>query len=167
MDGESYIAPSYIGDCDLKNPSIRGVDRGGGVGHHERRLWGDRLVILPSDEYGDRRVVGSVIFHGYPTGGPHGRGLPAGIAEVGYGIEAQYQRLGLATEATQAAVHWALAQDGVEAVQAVTFTLNKTSRRVLEKIGMRIIGSDEHDFLGELLVYELRRGAAPAATPPR
>ncbi len=126
-----------------------------------RRLWGDRLVILPSDEYGDRRVVGSVIFHGYPAGGPHGRGLPAGIAEVGYGIEAPYQRLGLATEATQAAVHWALAQDGVEAVQAVTFTLNKTSRRVLEKIGMRIVGTDEHDFLGELLVYELRRDAAP------
>ena len=121
------------------------------------RLWGDRLVILPSDEYGDRRVIGSVVFHGYPTGGPHGRALPAGIAEVGYGVEAQYQRLGLATEATQAAVRWALAQEGVDAVQAVTFTLNKSSRRVLEKIGMQIVGTDEHDFLGELLVYELRR----------
>ena len=125
-----------------------------------RRLWGDRLVVLPSDGYGDRRVVGSVIFHGYPAGGPHGRGLPAGIAEVGYGIDAHYQRLGLATEATQAAVQWALAQPGVQAVQAVTFTLNKTSRRVLEKIGMRIIGTDEHDFLGELLVYQLRGEAA-------
>ena len=31
------------------------------------------------------------------------------------------------------------------------------------KIGMRIIGTDEHDFLGELLVYELRREAAPPA----
>lgn len=131
------------------------------------RLWGDRLVILPSDEYGDRRVVGSVIFHGYPTGGSEGRALPPGIAEVGYGIEAQYQRLGLATEATGAAVRWALVQKGVEAVQAVTFTLNKTSRRVLEKLGMRIIGTEEHDFLGELLVYELRRSdlAAAAAAP--
>jgi RimJ/RimL family protein N-acetyltransferase len=121
------------------------------------RLWGDRLVILPNDEYGDRRVIGSVIFHGYPAGGPHGRGLPAGIAEVGYGVEAQYQRLGMATEATMAAVNWALLQDGVEAVQAVTLTLNKSSRRVLEKLGMKIVGTDEHDFLGELLVYELRR----------
>lgn len=136
------------------------------------RLWGDRLVVLPNDEYGDRRVVGSVIFHGYPTGGSDGRALAPGIAEVGYGIEAQYQRLGLATEATTAAVHWALGQDGVEAVQAVTFTLNKTSRRVLEKLGMRIVGTEEHDFLGELLVYELRRcdlaatlAAATAAAP--
>ena len=54
----------------------------------EIRLWGDRLVILPSDEYGERRIVGSVIFHGFPTGGPHGRALPKGIAEVGYGIDA-------------------------------------------------------------------------------
>ena len=123
----------------------------------EIRLWGDRLVILPSDEYGERRIVGSVIFHGYPTGGPHGRALPRGIAEVGYGIDAQYQRIGIATEATRAAVHWALEQDGVEAVQAVTFTLNKSSRRVLEKLGMKVVGTDEHDFLGELLVYELRR----------
>lgn len=129
------------------------------------RLWGDRLVLLPSDEYGDRRVVGSVIFHGYPTGGSDGRALPAGIAEVGYGIEAQYQKLGLATEATTAAVHWALRQNGVEAVQAVTFTLNKTSRRVLEKLGMRIVGTDEHDFLGELLIYELRKGDLAAASP--
>jgi RimJ/RimL family protein N-acetyltransferase len=122
-----------------------------------QRLWGDRLVILPSDEYGDRRVIGSVVFHGYPAGGPHGRGLPAGIAEVGYGIEAQYQRQGIATEATGAAVQWALGQDGVHAVQAVTFSLNKASRRVLEKLGMQIVGTEEHDFLGELLVYELRR----------
>ena len=54
-------------------------------------------------------------------------------------------------------MHWALLQDGVEAVQAVTFTLNKSSRRVLEKIGMQVVGTDEHDFLGELLVYELRK----------
>lgn len=121
------------------------------------RLWGDRFAILPRDEFGDRRIVGSVIFHGYPTGGGQGRGLPAGVAEVGYGIDAPFQRMGLATEAVGACVRWALAQDGVKAVQAVTFTLNKSSRRVLEKIGMKVVGTDEHDMLGELLVYELRR----------
>lgn len=122
----------------------------------EKRLWGDRLIILPSDRFGDRRVIGSVVFHGFPAGGG-GRSLSPGIAEVGYGINGIYQRQGLATEATGAAVQWALEQPGVHAVQAVTFTLNTSSRRVLEKIGMTVVGTDEHDFLGELLIYERRR----------
>lgn len=126
-------------------------------GDPDRRLWGDRLVVLPRDEYGERRVIGSVVFHGHPSGAPHGRGLPAGVAEVGYGIDAPYQRLGIATEAVAACVRWALTHAEVHAVQAITFTLNKSSRRVLEKVGMRVVGTEDHDFLGEMLVYELRR----------
>src|SRR5690349_20634327 len=50
----------------------------------ETRLWGDRLMIT---RQGERRVVGSVIFHGYPKDG---------IAEVGYGLERGSQGRGLA-----------------------------------------------------------------------
>ena len=63
------------------------------------RLWGDRLLIA---RHGERRVLGSVIFHGRPG--------PDGIAEVGYGVEESSRGLGFATEATLVCVRWALAR---------------------------------------------------------
>jgi RimJ/RimL family protein N-acetyltransferase len=108
------------------------------------RLWGDRLMIT---HQGERRVIGSVIFHGHPT---------AGIAEVGYGVERGSQGLGLATEGTRACVEWALGQPDVSAVRATTFRWHRASVRVLEKVGMRVIGSEEHELMGELLHFEVR-----------
>lgn len=110
----------------------------------ERRLWGDTL-LLPR---GQRRVIGSVIFHGRPDDG---------IAEVGYGVEESSQRQGFATEGTLACVDWALAQPGVDAVRATTFPWHRESLRVIEKVGMRFLESREHETLGELLVFERRR----------
>ncbi|MCA9679997.1 MAG: GNAT family N-acetyltransferase [Kofleriaceae bacterium] len=112
-----------------------------------RRLWGDTLLILPGPA---RRVVGSVIFHGRPD--------HDGVAEVGYGVEDASQGLGYATEGTAACVRWALAQPGVDAVTATTFPWHHQSLRVIEKLGMSRVGVREHDTLGELWIYELRRG---------
>ncbi len=109
------------------------------------RLWGDRLMIL---KQGERRVIGSVIFRGYPKDG---------IAEVGYGVERGSQGHGLATEGTLACVEWALDQPGICAVRATTFVWHRASVRVLEKVGMQPIGSEEHELLGEMLVFERRR----------
>jgi RimJ/RimL family protein N-acetyltransferase len=108
-----------------------------------RRLWGDRLMIT---RHGERRIVGSVIFHGFPEDG---------IAEVGYGVDRGSQGQGIATEGTRACVLWALEQPGIRAVRATTFTWHRASVRVLEKVGMRQIGSDEHELLGELLIFEI------------
>jgi ribosomal-protein-alanine N-acetyltransferase len=108
------------------------------------RLWGDSLVLAKDDD----RIVGSVVFHGRPTDG---------IAEVGYGIEESSRGVGLATEATRACVEWALAQDGIRAVQATTFPWHRASLGVIRKLGMALVGKREHDVLGELLVFELRR----------
>lgn len=112
----------------------------------EVRLWGDRLMIT---RLGERRIVGSVVFHGKPG--------PDGVTEVGYGVEAASQGQGFATEGTRAAVDWALAQQGVVAITASTFPWHAASVRVLEKIGMRRIGTKEHDVLGEMWVFERRR----------
>ena len=112
----------------------------------DTRLWGDSLLVtraLP------RRVVGSVIFHGRPADG---------VAEVGYGVEDGSQRQGYATEGTRACVEWALTQDGIEAVTATTFPWHVASLRVIERLGMRPCGTREHAYLGELLVFERRRG---------
>ncbi len=112
----------------------------------EKRLWGDRLLI---SRHGDRRVLGSVIFHGRPD--------DDGIADVGYGVAAEAQRKGIATEGTRAAVRWALAQPGVRAVRATTFPWHVASLRVIERCGMRREGSREDDIWGELWVFSIER----------
>ncbi|HEY2517924.1 MAG TPA: GNAT family protein [Polyangiaceae bacterium] len=112
------------------------------------RLWGDRLMIVVG-ENGERRVVGSVVFHGRPG--------PDGVAEVAYGVEEGSQGQGLATEATAACVEWALRQEGVGAVSATTLPWHKASLRVIAKIGMKPAGTRYHELLGELMVFEIRR----------
>ena len=109
------------------------------------RLWGDSLV-LPLE--GAPRVVGSVVFKGRPADG---------IAEVAYGIEDSSRRQGLATEATRACVEWALAQDGITAVQATTFPWHHASLGVIRRVGMVQCATREHDIFGELLVFERKR----------
>jgi RimJ/RimL family protein N-acetyltransferase len=108
------------------------------------RLWGDSLVLLRDEP----RVVGSVVFHGRPTDG---------VAEVGYGIEESSRGNGLASEATRACVEWALAQAGIDAVQATTFPWHAASLGVIRKVGMQLVATREHDLLGELLIFERRR----------
>jgi ribosomal-protein-alanine N-acetyltransferase len=114
----------------------------------ERRLWGDSLVVRPASAGGRPRVVGSVIFHGWPE---------HGVAEVGYGVEEESRGQGVATEATCACVEWALREPGISAVQATTFPWHGASLAVIRKVGMELRGAREHDTLGELLVFERRR----------
>jgi RimJ/RimL family protein N-acetyltransferase len=111
----------------------------------EWRLWGDRLMIA---RHGERRVLGSVIFHGHPG--------EEGIAEVGYGVEEAARGQGLATEATRACVQWALRQPAVLTVNATAHSQNPASIRVLEKIGMRRTATRD-ELYGELFVYSIGR----------
>ncbi len=114
----------------------------------EVRLWGDRVLIArPPD--GGARVVGSVVFHGDPG--------DAGVAEIAYGVEEASQGRGYATEAVDACLAWALAHPHVAAVQAATFAWHRASVRVIEKVGMVLVGTRDHETLGELVVYERRR----------
>lgn len=110
------------------------------------RLWGDRIMIATENER--RYVVGSVIFHGRPSDG---------IAEVGYGIEARWQRNGYASEGTCACVEWALEQEGITCVTATTPPWHTGSIRVLERSGLVRVGTEEHESLGEVLRFERRR----------
>ena len=112
----------------------------------DHKLWGDSLVLLRDEP----RVVGSVVFHGWPTDG---------VAEIGYSIEPDSRGNGLAIEATRACVAWAFAQAGIRAVQATTFPWHIASIAVIRHLGMRQVATREHDSLGELLVLE-RRGSA-------
>jgi RimJ/RimL family protein N-acetyltransferase len=111
------------------------------------RLWGARVMVAPGPE---RRVVGSIVFHGRPGAD--------GVAEIAYGVEEASQRRGYATEAVTACVEWALAEDGVRAVQATTFAWHQPSLRVIANVGMVRVGEREHETMGEMLVFERRRG---------
>jgi RimJ/RimL family protein N-acetyltransferase len=110
------------------------------------RLWGDRMILTRE---GERRVLGSVVFHGKPG--------EDGIVEVAYGVEDSSQGQGFATEATLASIEWALADPAVRVVQATTFAWHRPSLRVIEKIGMKHIGTRDHELMGELLVFERGR----------
>jgi len=109
-------------------------------------LWGARVMI--AGEKSDRRVVGSIVFRGEPD--------EEGIAEIAYGVEEQSQGQGYATEAVGASVAWALDHPVVKAVQAATFAWHRASVRVLEKVGMTIVGLRDHETMGEMVVYERR-----------
>jgi RimJ/RimL family protein N-acetyltransferase len=122
----------------------------------EACLWGNRVMIAraPGGKgAGEDRVVGSVVFHGAPNS--------EGIAEVAYGVEEGSQGRGYASEAVDACVTWALAQHRVQAVQAATFAWHQPSLRVLAKAGMVLIGSRDHETMGEMLVFERRRAKGP------
>jgi ribosomal-protein-alanine N-acetyltransferase len=113
----------------------------------EGRLWGARVMI--AGQVPERRVVGSIVFAGMPTGD--------GVAELAYGVEDGSQGRGYATEAVSACVAWALQQPGVRAVRATTFGWHRPSLRVIEKVGMTRVGLREHETMGELIVFETRR----------
>jgi len=109
------------------------------------RLWGDRLMITKGEP---TLLVGSVIFHGAPT--------TEGMVEVGYGVEESSQRKGYASEATRACVEWAITQPGVTLVRASTPPWHLSSIRVLEKAGLSRVAADDHEALGEVLIFERR-----------
>jgi RimJ/RimL family protein N-acetyltransferase len=111
------------------------------------RLWGDRIALSRSGD--PPRLIGSVIFHGGPGAD--------GVVEVAYGMELGSQGNGYATEATGAQVEWALSQLGVRKVRATTPPWHRASIRVLEKIGFAPAGTDDHEALGEVLVFERER----------
>jgi len=61
-----------------------------------------------------------------------------GAVEIGYGIDPAWQNQGFATEAVQGLVRWAFEQQGCASVTA-TRVQNPASRRVLEKLGARLV----------------------------
>jgi len=109
----------------------------------EHRLWGDRVALSRDPA---PRVIGSVVFHGGPDA--------EGLVEVAYGIEEESQRQGFGFEAVSASVAWAFTEPRVRAVRASTFTWHLASRRILEKLGFRVVATED-DLLGEMLKYEV------------
>lgn len=79
-------------------------------------------------------VVGDIGFHGPPD--------PVHSVTVGYGLAPSARGQGYATEALRALIAWAMAQPEVRRVEADAVHANLASQRVMERAGMRYVGSD-------------------------
>jgi [ribosomal protein S5]-alanine N-acetyltransferase len=79
-----------------------------------------------------RVLIGSIGFKGNPD--------RRGCIEIGYGISPHYRRSGYTYEAARALVAWAFRQPGVLRVTAECLPDNHGSRRILEKLGMSLLG---------------------------
>jgi RimJ/RimL family protein N-acetyltransferase len=71
--------------------------------------------------------------------------MPA--VEIGWRLAAEYWGRGLATEAAREALRHGFEVMGLESVVSFTVPANVRSRRVMEKIGMCIVGEFEHPRL--------------------
>jgi [ribosomal protein S5]-alanine N-acetyltransferase len=111
-----------------------------------------------------KKVVGTVSFEVHAA---------SRVAMIGYAIGRHWWGQGIAVEAAQAAMAWAIATFGLHRVWASTDTRHARSRRVLEKLGMQRETIRVSDQVGrdgtrvDEVVYGLTIQPSPAeVTPP-
>ena len=111
--------------------------------HPEEAPWWNWLIVR--DDTGE--AVGAVALGGPPDA--------VGGVLVGYAVYPEHEGHGFATEAVRGMIGWAFAQPGVREVRALAPVWNTPALRVAENVGMRPVGSDEDDDVGEVLVYAI------------
>ncbi len=99
----------------------------------------DRFGYWAAIDRGTGEFVGW--FHLWPQ-----EGRPAGEAEIGYRLHQAAWGKGYATEGATALVAKAFTELGVERVTAQTMTVNRASRRVMEKAGLRYVRTFHLDW---------------------
>lgn len=107
--------------------------------------WLGRAIVLIGPD-GASRIVGSCGFHSPP--GPEGR------VEVGYKVQPEYRRQGVASEAVRALFDWAHEQ-GVDRFRASVAPGNVGSLAIVNRLGFRQVGVQIDDIDGKELVFEL------------
>lgn len=90
-------------------------------------------------------------------GGYKGKADEAGMVEIGYAIIPAYRRKGLATEAAQALIDHAFSHQHVQMVDAHTLPERNASVKVLEKVGMKFVGTAHDPDEGEVWHWRLKR----------
>jgi RimJ/RimL family protein N-acetyltransferase len=87
-------------------------------------------------------------------------GERGGIVEIGFSMAPAVQRRGLGTEAVQAALAMLFDAGNVDAVEGITDARNAPSIRLLERVGMRPVRTQQTMFRGEMCtehVYAISR----------
>jgi RimJ/RimL family protein N-acetyltransferase len=107
--------------------------------------WIGRAIVL--DDAEGRRVIGSIGFHGPPD--------DDGRVEVGYRVEPEHRRRGVASVVVRALFDWANREHGITRFRAATAPDNLASQAVLAKFGFRRTGVQMDDLDGPQLVFDL------------
>jgi ribosomal-protein-alanine N-acetyltransferase len=84
----------------------------------------------------------------------------AGVAEIGFSMAPAAQRRGLAAEAVRCALALLFASGRVDVVEGITDARNAPSIRLLERIGMQLVRTQQALFRGEMCtehVYSIAR----------
>jgi RimJ/RimL family protein N-acetyltransferase len=110
------------------------------------RPWLARAMLMNDPHTGRHRMVGSVGFHGPPAGTPLS-------VEIGYHVEPDVRRRGLATEAVRAMLDWAAGQ-GIHRFRASVAPTNAASLATIARFGFRQVGVQWDEIDGEELVFE-------------
>ena len=97
----------------------------------------------------DKSLIGNGGFAGLPD--------ESGMVEIGYAIAPAYRNRGLASEAAQGLVDYAFTQQQIKMVDAHTLAATNASTKVLEKIGMKRIGTTHDPDEGEVWHWRLMR----------
>ncbi len=108
--------------------------------------WLGRAIVLTEPD-GTRRIIGSAGFHSPPDAD--------GRVEVGYRVEPEYRRQGVATEVVRALFDWAAREHGVTRFRAAVAPDNVASLAIVGRLGFRQTGVQIDDMDGEELVFEL------------
>ena len=97
----------------------------------------------------DRALIG--------LGGFKGQANEEGVVEIGYAIAPAYRRRGLAAEVAHGLIKYAFFQPEIKKVQAHTLAERNASTGVLEKVGMKHIGTVQDPEDGEVWRWSLNR----------
>ena len=108
--------------------------------------WLGRAIVLTEPD-GTRHAIGSAGFHSPPDEG--------GRVEIGYRVEPQYRRQGVASEVVRAFFDWAAREHGVSRFRASVAPDNDPSLAIIRRLGFRQVGVQMDDIDGEELVFEL------------
>ena len=104
-------------------------------------------AIVATEADGTRQIIGSCGFHASPDA--------EGRVEVGYRVEPEYRRQGVASEVVRALFDWAAREHGVQKFRASTTPDNIGSLTIIRGFGFRQTGVQMDDVDGEELVFEL------------
>ncbi|MDR2832914.1 MAG: GNAT family N-acetyltransferase [Streptococcaceae bacterium] len=110
-----------------------------GIRDFENFQWYAPWQIIDKKE---NQIIGSIGFKGSPN--------EKGEVEIGYGINEEFQGLGLATEAVSVLSRWAFRQGTVNTIFAETKKNDLASTRVLEKNNFKHVGKKENSIYWQL-----------------
>ena len=109
------------------------------------RQWLGRALVLTATD-GTRHVIGSVGFHGAPDDQQR--------LEIGYKVEPEFRRQGIAREAAAAMFDWAYREHGITRFVASISPTNEPSLRLAAGFGFEQVGEQMDEIDGLELVFE-------------